>query len=32
MWHANLGAVQMSKVELMGFPTGQWMDSEIVPG
>ena len=32
MWHANLGAVQMSKVELMGFPTGQWMDSAIIPG
>lgn len=32
MWHSNLGAVQMSKVELMGFPSGQWMDSTIVPG
>jgi hypothetical protein len=31
MWHANLGAVQLSQVELMGFPTGQWADSEIVP-
>jgi hypothetical protein len=31
MWYSNLGAVQMSQVELMGFPTGQWADSEIVP-
>jgi hypothetical protein len=31
VWHANLGAVQMSQVELMDFPTGQWADSEIVP-
>lgn len=29
-WYANLGAVQMSKVELVGFPSGQWADSEIV--
>ena len=31
-WIANLGAVQMSQVELKGFPTGQWATSEIVPG
>lgn len=31
MWYANLGAVQLSQVELMGFPTEQWSDSKIVP-
>jgi len=30
-WIANLGAVQMSQVELKDFPTGQWATSEIVP-
>ncbi len=30
-WHANLGAVQMAKVELMGFPTDQWTDPSILP-
>jgi hypothetical protein len=30
-WNANLGAVQMSQVELKDFPTGQWATSEIVP-
>ncbi|HEX9389609.1 MAG TPA: O-antigen ligase family protein [Anaerolineales bacterium] len=30
-WYANLGAVQMSQVELKDFPTGQWATSEIVP-
>jgi len=30
-WIANLGAVQMSQVDLQGFPTGQWATSEIVP-
>jgi tetratricopeptide (TPR) repeat protein len=31
IWYANLGAVQMAQVELMGFPTGQWTDPNIVP-
>ena len=30
LWYANLGAVQMSQVELKDFPTGQWSTSEIV--
>jgi O-antigen ligase len=30
-WIANLGAVQMSQVQLKDFPTGQWATSEIVP-
>lgn len=30
-WYANLGAVQMAKVELKGFPTNQWTDPAIVP-
>ena len=30
-WIANLGAIQMSQVELKDFPTGQWATSEIVP-
>jgi len=30
-WIADLGAVQMSQVELKDFPTGQWATSEIVP-
>ena len=30
-WNANLGAVQMAKVELAGFPTNQWNDSSILP-
>ena len=25
-WYANLGAVQMSKIELSGFPSDQWAD------
>ena len=29
-WYANLGAVQMAKVELKGFPTGQWTEPSIV--
>ena len=32
LWYANLGAVQMSQVELKEFPTGQWATSQIVPG
>jgi tetratricopeptide (TPR) repeat protein len=31
IWYANLGAVQMSQVEIEDFPTGQWKTSEIVP-
>jgi hypothetical protein len=30
-WYANVGAVQMSQVELKDFPTGQWATSEVVP-
>jgi lipopolysaccharide biosynthesis regulator YciM len=30
-WYANLGAVQMAKVELAGFPTNEWTDPAIVP-
>lgn len=30
-WYANLGAVQMSQVELKDFPTNEWATSEIVP-
>jgi len=28
---ANLGAVQMAKVELAGFPTGKWTEPSILP-
>jgi hypothetical protein len=31
LWNANLGAIQMSQVELKNFPTGQWATSEMVP-
>ena len=31
LWYANVGAVQMSRVELDDFPTGQWATSEVVP-
>jgi hypothetical protein len=30
-WYANLGAVQMAKVELRGFPTNQWTEPSILP-
>ncbi len=30
-WYADLGAVQMTRVELAGFPTNQWTDIKIVP-
>jgi hypothetical protein len=30
-WYANLGAVQLSQVELAGFPERGWTGSEIVP-
>jgi hypothetical protein len=30
-WYANLGAIQMAKVELKGFPTGQWTEPAILP-
>jgi hypothetical protein len=29
-WYANLGAVEMARVELTGFPTGKWDDGENV--
>ena len=31
IWYANLGAIQMAQVELAGFPTGKWAESEILP-
>lgn len=30
VWYADLGAVQMAKVELVGFPNTGWADVEIV--
>jgi len=30
-WYANLGAVAMARVELVGWPTGQWEDETNVP-
>ena len=30
-WYADLGAVQMAKVELADFPTNQWIDPSILP-
>ncbi len=30
IWYSNLGAVQMARVELNGFPTEQWEDPSIV--
>ena len=30
-WYANIGAVQMAKVELAGFPTNQWTEPSILP-
>jgi tetratricopeptide (TPR) repeat protein len=30
-WYADLGAVQMAKVELAGFPTNEWTDPAIAP-
>jgi len=30
-WYANLGAVQMAKVELAGFPTNQWTEPSLLP-
>jgi O-antigen ligase len=30
-WFANMGAVQMARVELTGFPVNQWTGTEIVP-
>jgi O-antigen ligase len=30
-WYANLGAVTMARVELVGWPTGQWEDETNVP-
>lgn len=31
-WYANLGAVQMARVELSGFPTNQWAGPDILEG
>jgi hypothetical protein len=31
LWYANLGAVQMSQVQLKDFPTGKWATGETVP-
>jgi tetratricopeptide (TPR) repeat protein len=30
-WYSNLGAVQMAKVVLVGFPTDQWTDIATLP-
>jgi len=30
-WYSNMGAVQMARVELKGFPTGQWAGADLVP-
>lgn len=30
VWFSNLGAVQMAKVELAGFPTNRWAEASIV--
>lgn len=31
IWYADLGAVQMARVELADFPAGKWRGTEIVP-
>lgn len=31
IWHANVGAVQLAKAELTGFPNVGWAGAEIVP-
>ena len=31
LWYANLGAVQMSQVELKDFPSSEWETSEMTP-
>jgi len=31
VWYANLGAVQLAKVELDGFPNNGWAGSDIIP-
>jgi tetratricopeptide (TPR) repeat protein len=30
-WYADLGAVQMARVELAGFPTGRWTEPSVLP-
>jgi O-antigen ligase len=30
-WFANVGAVQMARVELAGFPTGKWAEPDLIP-
>jgi O-antigen ligase len=31
IWYSNLGAVQMSQVELSNFPTSKWATADLVP-
>ncbi|MFZ5884105.1 MAG: tetratricopeptide repeat protein [Chloroflexota bacterium] len=31
LWQADLGAVQLARVELMGFPQSGWLGDEILP-
>jgi hypothetical protein len=31
-WYSNLGAVQMSRVELRNFPTNEWATAALLPG
>lgn len=31
VWHANIGAVQLAKVELDGFPNAGWAGTTIIP-
>ena len=31
IWHANIGAVQLAKVELAGFPDSGWLGVDIIP-
>ena len=31
IWYANLGSVQLAKVELDGFPSSEWAGKELVP-
>lgn len=30
-WYANLGAIDMAKVELAGFPSGKWDEGQNIP-
>lgn len=31
VWESNMGAVEMSRVELAGFPSGEWSDGQELP-